>query len=222
MRTRRAGRASTRRILAVAAVVATAVVASTQALPASASPVVEAHSVVLDISATCERGNVNISYTTGGTIERQTVNLTSETGTLLDTFEADVFGPTYDGTEYILTKAGSQRGGNQPVPPTGTVLGVYVTLGTAPPVATNAEFFLLYRCDSQRNDRGGQNTVLATCVGDYGTCPQTAQQALTPATTTTQAPADSTVPPTTSPDLSSGTTSAPAATAVVALPRFTG
>ncbi|MBI2705878.1 MAG: hypothetical protein HYX32_11405 [Actinobacteria bacterium] len=206
-RTRRASR------WIVIAIVTSVVLVSIQAAPASASPIVEANSVALDISATCERGNVNINYTTGGSIDRQTVNFTSGTGTVLDTFESDVYGPTYDGTEYILTKAGSQRGGGQAQPPAGTILAVYVTLGAAPPVATNAEFFLLYRCDVARNDRGGQNTVLDTCVGDYGTCPKTAQEALAAGSTTTQ-PAAS---PTTQP---ASNVSAPAA--VVAVPRFTG
>jgi hypothetical protein len=103
------------------------------------------------------------------------------------------------------------------------VLGVYVSLGASPPVATNGEFFLLYRCDSQRNDRGGANVVLETCFGDLGTCPKTAAEALAPETTTTTAPSSPTAPPTddTNPPEDSVPTAAPAA-AVTATPKFTG
>jgi len=210
---------------AVLLVVASVVFVFPHVAPASASAIVEANSVALDISATCERGNVIINYTTGGSIGRQTANLTSENGTVLDTFESAVYGPEFDGSEYILTKAGSQRGGVKPVPPAGAILGVYVTLGTAPPTPINAEFFVLYRCDTQRNDRGGHNTVLKTCIGDYGTCPQSAQEALAEATTTTTQPSSSSTTqpadtPTTEPVADVRAATAPAAVAVV--PRFTG
>lgn len=184
---------------------------ATSATPAAASPVIDAQAIALDISATCERGNVNITYDANG-VERQMVDFTSEAGTVLDLFETPAYDPDYDGTEYVLTKAGSNRGGNQPVPASGTVLGVYVTLGSSPPSATNGEFFLLYRCDDQRNDRGGANEVLQTCVGDYGTCPKTAVEALAPATTTT----------TTEPTTTTTVPAAPPATAVTAVPTFTG
>lgn len=187
---------------------------ATSAAPAAASSVVDAQAIELDISATCTQGNVNITYAADG-IERQIVDFTSETGVVLDLYDTPVFDPNYVGTEYILTKAGSNRGGNQPVPEPGTILGVYVTLGSSPPIATNGEFFLLYRCDDQRNDRGGSNEVLQTCVGDLGTCPKTAAEALAPPTTTTTTAA------------SPSTTSTPAATAppaqaVTATPTFTG
>jgi hypothetical protein len=44
-------------------------------------------------------------------------------------------------------------------------------VGDTPPDAVNsAEFFVFYDCTSQQ--------VLLSCFGPYGTCPQTAQQAL--------------------------------------------
>ncbi|MEZ5141049.1 MAG: hypothetical protein R2726_00800 [Acidimicrobiales bacterium] len=141
--------------------------------------------IALSISADCEQGDVQITYNADG-VARQAVTFTSQAGTVLDAFEADAYKPVYDGTEYILTDAQAIRPGlpqPRPVPAAGSVLGVYVTLGETPPVATNAEFFLLYRCDTQRNDKGGNNVVLMTCVGDYGTCPKTAEEATaTPAT----------------------------------------
>ena len=193
------------------ATVALVVALTASGLPASASPIVDAQAIALDVSATCARGNVNITYDANG-VERQVVDFTSETGTVLDLFDTDAYDPNFEGTEYILTKAGSNRGGNQPVPAPGTILGVYVTLGSSPPTATNGEFFLLYRCDDQRNDNGGANEVLQTCVGDFGTCPKTAAEALAPATTTTTEPTVTTTP----------VPSAPPATAVTAAPTFTG
>jgi hypothetical protein len=44
-------------------------------------------------------------------------------------------------------------------------------VGDTPPDAANsAEFFIFYECTSRQ--------VLLSCFGPYGTCPQTAQQAL--------------------------------------------
>jgi hypothetical protein len=200
---------------AVAASIALVVSLAASAVPAAASPIIVAQAIALDVSATCEHGNVNITYDANG-VERQLVDFTSQTGTVLDHFETAAYDPNYEGTEYILTKAGSNRGGNQPVPAPGTVLGVYVTLGSNPPSATNGEFFLLYRCDDKRNDRGGANEVLQTCVGDYGTCPKTAVEALAPATTTT-APTTTTSPP-----VPAAPPAAPPAAAVTAVPSFTG
>jgi hypothetical protein len=195
--------------LVIGAITASGVVAT----PAGASSVVEAEGITLDISATCQQGNVNITYEAHG-VQRQIVTFTAEDGTVLDLFDTPAYQPDYVGTEYILTKAGSQRGGGQPVPDAGTILGVYVNLGESPPVATNGEFFLLYRCDSRRNDRGGDNVVLQTCTGDLGTCPTTAAEALAPATTTTST---STAPP-------PGPEAPPAGPArpVVVTPTFTG
>lgn len=191
--------------------------------PAGASDVVEAQGIALDISTTCTRGNVNITYAANG-VQRQVVEFTSEDGRVLDLFDSEAYDPNYEGTEYILTMAGSTRGGNQPVPPRGTRLGVYVTLGVSPPTAANGEFFLLYRCDDQRNDRGGDNEVLSTCVGDYGTCPRTAREAID-ASTTTVPPTTGGAGPTTSvtePPRGSGGGTAPPARPVSAQPRFTG
>ena len=200
-------------LLAAVALLAGLVLAGPIATPASAAPVIDAQSIVLDISATCERGNVNITYYGTG-IDREAVDFTSEDGTHLDLFDVPAYRSDYDGLEYILTKAGSERGGNQPIPAPGTRLGVYVMLGDAVPTAANAEFFLLYRCDDQRNDRGGENVVLQQCVGPYGTCPKSAVEALAPPTTTTTEPAPTTSTP--------APATSPPATPVVVAPTFTG
>lgn len=175
--------------------------------PADASSLVEAKSIALSRSANCVQGDVEITYSANG-VSRQAASLTSDSGATLDQYETAAYQPVYDGTEFILTQANV-------APAAGTVLGVYVTLGNTPPTAENAEFFLLYRCDTMRNDRGGTNVVLMTCVGDYGTCPKTAQEALAPPPTQpTTADSPTTAPP-------AGDQSAPAQP-VVATPRFTG
>lgn len=69
----------------------------------------------------------------------------------------------------------------------GSVIGTWAYVGDSPPTSTNAaEWFVLYRCSDS-----GDNDVLYTCFGDYGTCPHTAQEAievLFTATVSTTAP----------------------------------
>ena len=65
--------------------------------------------------------------------------------------------------------------GISPDQPDGTIIGTYAYVGTTPPLsATTAEWFVLYRCAL-----GGDNQIMYTCFGDYGTCPRTATQGLT-------------------------------------------
>lgn len=214
--------------VALALALACLAVVAVPAAPASASPIIDAQAIALSTTATCEDGDVEITYAADG-VERQAAQLTSEDGTLLDAFESPAYQSVYTGSEYILTTVGTDRGvpidPPPAVPTAGTVLGVYVTLGSTPPTADNGEFFLLYRCDTTRNDRGGDNVVLLTCVGDYGTCPTTAQEALAPEPTTTSSTTSSTTTPGEPP--SSAGEAAPAAAApparpVVAQPRYTG
>ena len=57
--------------------------------------------------------------------------------------------------------------------PVGTLIGSYARVGEVPPDATNtAEFFVFYKCSFPVAE------VLLTCFGPYGTCPQTAQEAM--------------------------------------------
>ncbi|MFN8040762.1 MAG: hypothetical protein U0Q07_16230 [Acidimicrobiales bacterium] len=159
------------------------------ARPAMASSVVQPFGIALSISADCAQGDVEITYNANG-VNRQAVTSTSQDGTVLDAYESAAYKPVYEGSEYILTGPNAIRPGlpqPRPVPAAGTAIGVYVTLGDTPPTTTNAEFFLLYRCDTNRNDRGGNNVVLLTCVGDLGMCPTTAQEALAQGLPTTGA-----------------------------------
>jgi hypothetical protein len=57
--------------------------------------------------------------------------------------------------------------------PVGTLIGSYARVGEAPPDATNtAEFFVFYKCSLPEAE------ILLKCFGPYGTCPQTAQEAM--------------------------------------------
>ena len=132
---------------------------------------VTAQGVALQPSASCRFGDVDVTYTAQGA-QTQTATFSAVDGATLATFDTDAYQPDFVGTEHILTEADTP-------PAPGSVVAVYVAIGTTPPEAgTTGEFFVLYQCDSERSDKGGTNTVLATCVGPYGTCPTTAAEAL--------------------------------------------
>jgi hypothetical protein len=60
-----------------------------------------------------------------------------------------------------------------PSQPVGTLIGSYARVGETSPAASNtAEFFVFYKCALP------EAQVLLTCYGPYGTCPQTAQEAM--------------------------------------------
>jgi hypothetical protein len=57
--------------------------------------------------------------------------------------------------------------------PVGTLIGSYARVGgTSPDASNTAEFFVFYKCSVPAAE------VLLTCYGPYGTCPQTAQEAI--------------------------------------------
>lgn len=159
-------------LLAVAAVT---IVAGPFALAAPAGGAtttrVTAQDVALQPSASCRFGDINVTYTATDA-ETQSATFSAADGTTLAAFDTAAFQADFTGTESILTEADAP-------PPAGTVVAVHVAIGTTPAeAATTGEFFILYQCDSERTDRGGTNTVLATCVGAYGSCPTTAAEAL--------------------------------------------
>lgn len=184
----------------------------------AAAGTIVAEGVQLATSASCAYGDVDLTYAATGVTDAS-LSFTAADGSVLESYAGAPFRGEYSGTENVLSDA-------EVPPPAGTVLGVYVWIGSAPPAAaTTAEFFVLYRCDAVGNDDGGSNVVLSTCVGPYGTCPQTAQEALEPTTTTTAGPSTSAAPGTSTPPLSGGPSALPAARpaqAVVGSPRFTG
>ena len=74
----------------------------------------------------------------------------------------------FDGFDGVYRTYGVPIGTTQPV---GTIVGSYVTIGSATPTSANtAEWFMLYRCGATTAD----SVVLSSCFGDYGTCPKTA------------------------------------------------
>lgn len=163
-----------------------------------AATTVTARGVALQPSASCRFGDVDVTYAAQGA-QTQTATFSAADGTELTTFDTAAYRADYVGTESILTEADTP-------PAAGTVVAVYVAIGTTPAQAsTTGEFFVLYQCDSERSDRGGTNTVLATCVGPYGTCPTTAAEALAGFGNLVPAPGGSTP-----------------ATPLVATPLFTG
>jgi hypothetical protein len=204
--TRHTGRLLTALAAVFALVVGVGVFTS---IPASAAGPIDAQGVVLAPSASCAYGDVDITYA-AASVSDASVAFTSEDGAVLDAYAGAAYQSDYVGTEHVITEA------DDPVAP-GTVVAVYVWVGAAPPsAATTAEFFVLYRCDAQGNADGGQNQVLDTCFGDYGSCPQTAQEALTPETTTTSTRSPAVPDPT----LDEGPTSP--IPSGLAIPRFTG
>ena len=86
-------------------------------------------------------------------------------------------------------------------PPVGTTLGVYYSLGDqAQTPANTGEWFVLYQCGAT----SAESTLLFSCSGQAGTCPQNASEVdLAPAPPSSPAPT-------------------PAAQAVVAQPTTTG
>ena len=194
-------------VLALLVAVATVAVG---AGPAGANPIIEAQGVALAGSASCSWGDIDATYAATAVTDAS-LSFTAADGTVLESYAGDAYQSDYVGTEVIISETYDP-------PPAGSVVAVYAWIGQDPPSAsTTAEFFVLYRCDDVGNERGGANEVLETCFGDYGTCPQSAAEALAPATTTTTTTAVATAP-TTAPTVPV----APAATPVAARPTYTG
>lgn len=157
-----------------AALAAVGIAATTVALaaPATAAPITPIK-VALSKSATCTQGDIEITYD-GTDVHRQVTTFSEQGGRNLHAYDVHTYAPNHSGLEYILSQT------RQPPPP-GTIVAVHVLIGETPPtVDTTAEFFIAYRCDPRRNDAGGQNVVVATCVGMVGACPKTAAEVAAP------------------------------------------
>lgn len=138
---------------------------------AAEDDLVTAQGVTLSGMASCRVGAVELTYEADDP-PVVAASFTSAHGELLDRSRDDGHRPDDDWVEHVRTVA------DEP-PAAGTLVAVHVTVGTArPDDETTDEFFVLYQCDDRATDAGGANTVLATCVGDYGTCPLDAQGAL--------------------------------------------
>ena len=162
--------------LGARAVLGAAAVTSVLALSAGpaggqGATTVTAQGVTLQPSASCRFGDVDVTYAAIGA-QTQSATFSAADGTVLATLDGPAYLAGYTGTEHVLTEATTP-------PAPGSVVAVYVAIGTTPPeAATTAEFFVLYQCDQDKTSDGGTNTVLATCVGAFGTCPRTAAEAL--------------------------------------------
>ncbi len=159
------------RKLSALTIVAAIVIACTSMLtsPAHAASQATATSVSLSAGDDCNRADLDLGLQSGN-VDREYGLSTNAAGATLDQFEND--GSALDNLDGVFNGYGI---GITPDQPDGTIIGTYAYLGSTPPLAaTTAEWFVLYRCGF-----GGENQVMFTCFGDYGTCPRTATQGLT-------------------------------------------
>lgn len=124
-----------------------------------------AEGVGLASNADCtSNANLDITLTTSGAT-REFGLTTLVDGTTLFHFEQGTNIGNFSGTFF---------GYGQPIGPPlpdNTLIGSYAYVGETPPDHSNtAEFFLLFNCTTRE--------ILVSCFGPYGTCPQTAQEAI--------------------------------------------
>jgi hypothetical protein len=130
--------------------------------PALAVAAVTADAVALDASAGCSNGRINITLTNNGAT-RESWRATNLAGTTLTQGEGPTGFPSGTSTGFFPQVF-------LPSQPADTLIGSYAYVGETPPDATNtAEFFVFYNCSTR--------AIIQSCLGPYGTCPQTAQQA---------------------------------------------
>jgi hypothetical protein len=133
--------------------------------PALALATATAQGVALNAGAGCSNGNLNLTLTTVGA-NREGWRATNLEGSSLSQGEGPATGlSNFSGTFIDFQLVFS------PSPPANTQVASYAYVGETPPDASNtAEFFVYYDCTTRE--------VLLSCFGPYGSCPQTAQQAL--------------------------------------------
>jgi hypothetical protein len=150
------------RLTAAVALVVTAIAAT--ALPASANSVITATSVSLGAGANCGNADLVLGMDAGAvTHESGTVSIVSgQLGSFVQTTSLNGFNGLFNFGMSMTSQ------------PTGSLVGSYAWVGVNPPSgADTAEWFVLYVSGPT-----GTNNVIDTCYGDYGTCPQTAPEAL--------------------------------------------
>src|SRR5215218_7077515 len=132
--------------------------------PAAATASAVAQGVALNPAAGCSNGNLDLTLTTIGA-QREGWRATDLAGSTIS--QGDVptalvtFSGTFVGFQIVFSPA---QGVDSQV-------ASYAYVGATPPSANDtAEFFVFYKCSTRE--------VLLSCYGPYGTCPQTAQQAL--------------------------------------------
>ena len=140
------------------------VVLASALLPGAAAASAVAQGVALNASAGCGNGNLDITLTTVGA-QREGWRATDLAGATISQGENPTsltnFSGTFTGFQIVFS----------PTQAAGSLVASYAYVGATPPSATDtAEFFVFYQCSTRQ--------VLYSCFGPYGTCPQTAQQAL--------------------------------------------
>ena len=135
------------------------------AAPWGAHATATAEGVALGAAADCSSGYLDITLATAGATSEFWLATNSAGATL------GINGrPTNLGNFSSGTFNGFQVGPFLSIQPADTLIGSYAWVGESPPGAsTTAEFFAYYNCTTR--------SVLYSCFGPYGTCPQTAQQA---------------------------------------------
>jgi len=134
------------------------------AAPSLALAAATAQGVALNAGAGCGNGNLDITLTTVGA-NREGWRATDAAGATFAQGENPAGLPNFSGTftGFQIVFSPSQ--------PAGTLVASYAYVGETPPSASNtAEFLVFYNCTTRE--------VLLSCYGPYGTCPQTAQDAL--------------------------------------------
>lgn len=140
-------------------------VASLALTPTLAFAMATAQGVALNAGAGCGNGNLDLTLTTVGA-NREGWRATNLAGSTLSQGEGaatglSTFSGTFTGFQLVFS----------PSQPADTQVASYAYVGETPPDASNtAEFFVFYDCTNR--------AVLLSCFGPYGSCPQTAQQAL--------------------------------------------
>jgi hypothetical protein len=131
--------------------------------PWAARAAATAQAVALNPASSCSAASLDLTLTTSGAT-REFYRATNASGTTLAQAENATSLGTTSGTfnDFHIPFTVAQ--------PPNTLIGAYAYVGETPPNASNtAEFFVYYNCSSRE--------VRLSCVGPYGTCPQTAQQA---------------------------------------------
>jgi hypothetical protein len=128
---------------------------------------VDAQGVALSAYSDCDSpAGLDITMSNGPVVTTETGLVTDDTGATLMSFSQGTGFANFSGTFVGYNFASPAWS----VPP-GTLVALYATIGVLPPTAADTgEFFILYQCDTRE--------VLLECFGDYGTCPQTAAEAL--------------------------------------------
>jgi len=126
-----------------------------------------AQGVALSAYSDCDSpAGLDLTMNNGPIVTTETGLVTDDTGATLMSFsQATGF------ANFVGTFPGYNFSSPAWSVPSGTRVALYATIGVIPPTpADTAEWFILYRCNT--------GEVLVSCFGQFGTCPETALEAL--------------------------------------------